>query len=183
MHFPVMTARVKAEEIAGYGAIFGWIQLVRSTDQADDDGEVGWKMDPIPVLNTLDTPFCYLGVEPTAFDAPVRSLPDSTEEAKDVDWIAHAFLCVMDDCLLTRKVKVIGGFEWGFGIAYGGLQRSGDAKRKWVRKINVKRLTQLDDLEKSWKDKLEILEVEHTLWEFGQYSPMARPHKALDSQR
>lgn len=33
-------------------------------------------MNPILVFNTLDTFFCYLGIKPTTFDAPVKSYSD-----------------------------------------------------------------------------------------------------------
>ena len=38
-------------------------------------------MDLILVLDTFDTSLCYLRIEPTGFDEPVRWLPDSDHEA------------------------------------------------------------------------------------------------------
>jgi hypothetical protein len=150
---PVLTAHVKAHDLNGYGAIFGWIQLVRSTDDEDI-----WKMDPIPVLSGLDTPFAYLGIEPTLFDAPMREMKDS----KDVDWTAHAFLCTMGRCLLERRVSVVAGFEWGWEIRF----KDGKGKGKdEERTILVKELKNIE-FEKAWTEKLDVLKKAHVGWVF-----------------
>lgn len=123
---------------------------MRSTDDEDV-----WKLDPIPVLDGLDTPFCYLGVEPTLFDAPMRG-----EKGEEVEWRAHAFLCVLGRCLLERRVGVVAGFEWGFRIVYPDRDRGVEGKRE----ITVKELRSIDVAE--WKEKLGVLKEKHGGWEF-----------------
>lgn len=124
---------------------------MRSTD---DEGV--WKMDPIPVLNGVDTPFCYLGFEPVLFDAPMRS-----KTGKDVDWRAQAFLCVCGRGLLDRQVSVVTGLEWGFDIRYEEVEVNGERERsiliKELKSINVKN---------AWNEKLEELRTRHQGWVF-----------------
>ena len=63
--FPVCRATV-TYPADGYAAIFGWTQMVRSTDAATGDFE----MDPIAIYKGVDTPFAWYGTRPELFDAP-----------------------------------------------------------------------------------------------------------------
>lgn len=103
--FPVCRATV-TYPADGYAAIFGWTQLVRSTDSATG----GFEMDPIAIYRDVATPFAWYGVRPELFDAPSRDPRD------DVDWEAHSFLCISPDAVLTGHVQAIAGFSWGFTI-------------------------------------------------------------------
>ena|SRR5215469_1013697 len=81
--FPVCRATV-TYPADGYAAIFGWTQMVRSSDAATSDFE----MDPIAINKEVDTPFAWYGTRPELFDAPCR---DSRE---DMIWECHS--SVMD---------------------------------------------------------------------------------------
>jgi hypothetical protein len=103
--FPVCRATV-TYPADGYAAIFGWTQLVRSTDTATG----GFEMDPIAIYRDVATPFAWYGIRPELFDAPAR------DPRADMDWEAHSFLCISPDAVLTRQVQAIAGFSWGFRI-------------------------------------------------------------------
>jgi len=104
--FPVCRASV-AYPANGYAAMFGWTQMVRSTDGAGHDFE----MDPIAIYRDVSTPFAWFGFLPELFDAPSRG------ERYDMDWEAHSFLCVSPDAVLTPRVQAVAGFRWGFSIS------------------------------------------------------------------
>ena len=101
--FPVCRATVRYPA-DGYAAVFGWTQLVRSTDAAT----AGFEMDPIAVYAAITTPFAWFGLRPELFDAPSR------ESEGDLDWEAHSFLCALPDAVLSRTVQAVTGFRWGF---------------------------------------------------------------------
>jgi hypothetical protein len=103
--FPVCRATV-TYPADGYAAIFGWTQLVASTDSATG----GFEMDPIAIYRDVATPFAWYGVRPELFDAPSR------DPRADMDWEARSFLCISPDAVLTRHVQAIAGFSWGFTI-------------------------------------------------------------------
>jgi hypothetical protein len=102
--FPICRARVSYPG-DGYAAVFGWTQMVRSTDQTGE-----FEMDPIAIYADVATPFAWFGVKPDAFDAPSR------ESLYDMVWEAHCFLCVSPDAVLTRRVQAVCGFSWGFTV-------------------------------------------------------------------
>ena len=104
--FPVCRATV-TYPAQGYAAMFGWTQMVRSTDSAPDKFE----MDSIALYQQIPTPYAWFGVTPELFDAPSR------EYRQDMTWEAHSFLCVSPDAVLTRHVQAITGFSWGFTIS------------------------------------------------------------------
>ncbi|HEV2368267.1 MAG TPA: hypothetical protein VGR90_00240, partial [Acidimicrobiales bacterium] len=64
--------------------LLGWVQLVRSTDNASA-GE-RFEMDPLLLFFDAPSPYCWYGTAPTLFDAPFR-LRDVAME-----WVAHSFL-------------------------------------------------------------------------------------------
>ena len=103
--FPVCRASV-SYPADGYAAMFGWTQMVRSTDAGGD-----FEMDPIAIYRDVGTPWAWYGLLPELFDAPSR------EARHDMDWEAHSFLCVSPDAVITPRVQAIAGFSWGFTIA------------------------------------------------------------------
>jgi hypothetical protein len=104
--FPVCRATV-TYPAQGYAAMFGWTQLVRSSDSDPDRFE----MDPIALYEEVATPYAWFGLRPELFDAPSRDSRD------DLGWEAHSFLCVSPDAVITRHVQAVAGFSWGFTIA------------------------------------------------------------------
>jgi hypothetical protein len=94
----------------GYHGIFGWVQLVRSTD--NNSGGREYEMDPLGLLGDVDHPFCFFGIRPTLFDAPSR------DPAPDIDWLAHSFLAIIDWAQLDRVIAIL-GFSWGFRLTEG----------------------------------------------------------------
>jgi hypothetical protein len=107
--FPVCTATVEYPA-RGYRSMFGWVQLVRSTD--NESGGVAFEMDPFALFGDAPSPYCWYGQRPTLFDAPSRPLRQTLE------WTAHSFLAVtpMDEvaAIKPRRVVPILGFSWGF---------------------------------------------------------------------
>ena len=108
--FPVCRATV-TYPADGYAAVFGWTQMVRSTDGAGS----GFEMDPIAIYRDVSTPFAWYGLTPVLFDAPSR------EARHEMDWEAHSFLCVSPDAVVSPQVQAIAGFSWGFTIAGGRI--------------------------------------------------------------
>ena len=106
--FPACKAKVRYAG-GGYRAMFGWVQLVRSTDAATVDFE----MDPYFLFPDIDSPYCFYGYKPTLFDAPGRTHRD------DLDWIAHSFLAATPTEYGARQVVPLQGFSWGFSIRSG----------------------------------------------------------------
>ncbi len=106
--FPVCRATV-TYPADGYAAVFGWTQMVCSSDSTENRFE----MDPIAIYRDVPTPFGWYGLKPELFDAPSR------ESRNDLDWEAHSFLCVSPDAVLTPRVRAIAGFGWGFTITTG----------------------------------------------------------------
>ena len=102
--FPICRASVVYPAV-GYAAVFGWTQMVRSTDQTDL-----FEMDPIAIYADVATPYAWFGVNPEAFDAPSR------QSLYDMNWEAHCFLCTSPDAVLTPRVQAICGFSWGFAV-------------------------------------------------------------------
>ncbi|HEY7946535.1 MAG TPA: hypothetical protein VID75_02600 [Acidimicrobiales bacterium] len=112
--YPVCTATVDYDG-DGYGAVFGWTQLVRSTDNAT--GGHSFEIDPIAVYQKVDTPFAWFGVKPTLFDAPIRF------EKQAMQWECDSFLCFLPDATMSRHVRAVCGFRWGFEIEGGDVMR------------------------------------------------------------
>jgi hypothetical protein len=104
--FPMCHATI-SYPARGYAAMFGWTQMVRSSDAADD-----FEMDPIAIYQQVPTPYAWFGLRPELFDAPSRG------SRYDMDWQAHSFLCVSPDAVITRQVQAIAGFSWGFTIKH-----------------------------------------------------------------
>jgi hypothetical protein len=135
--YPVCTATV-AYPRRGYRAMFGWVQLVRSTDNsvAGEDFEV----DPFALFDDTRSPYCWYGTEPTLFDAPSRSGPPPAE------WLAHSFLATtpIEEVLRggPRRVVPLLGFSWGFGLNDDEIQLRDVlplTNREWIDRLPVLR--------------------------------------------
>jgi hypothetical protein len=105
--YPVCRATV-TYPAEGYAAVFGWTQLVRSTDSDPDRFE----MDPIAIYEQVATPYAWFGIRPELFDAPSR------DSRYDMAWECHSFMCVSPDAVITRHVQAVAGFSWGFAISH-----------------------------------------------------------------
>jgi len=93
----------------GFEAVLGWIQLVRSDDNASQGR--AFEIDPLGFLGDVPHPFCWIGLSPQLFDAPSRS------RRHDLDWTAHTFPCVPDGVSdAGLEVHALLGFAWGFRI-------------------------------------------------------------------
>jgi hypothetical protein len=143
--YPVCEATV-TYPAQGYAAVFGWTQLVRSTDNAPGTFE----MDPIAIYTEIPTPFAWFGVKPVLFDAP------SYEGRPDMDWEARSFLCVSPDAVISRRVLAVTGFSWGFTIKSGEISISGP----WELGPDT------------WSSHLALLRREYPQWAFDPgYAP------------
>jgi hypothetical protein len=136
--FPVCRAQV-SYPAEGYAAVFGWSQMVRSTDQSGR-----FEMDPIAIYAQVETPFAWFGVKPEAFDAPTR------ESLDDMSWEAHCFLCISPDAVLTPHVQAICGFSWGFEIE--------------AAEIRIAKPQPLP--ESAWDAQLDLLRSSYPSWTF-----------------
>jgi hypothetical protein len=109
--YPVCTATVQFPR-RGYDAMFGWVQLVRSTDN-ESAGEQ-FEVDPFALFADARSPYCWYGTEPTLFDSPSRLV------RMPMEWLAYSFLATtpIDELLdgNARRVVPLLGFEWGFDI-------------------------------------------------------------------
>jgi len=111
--FPMAKAAVDYAD-RGYDSMMGWIQLVRSDDNLS--GGRQFEIDPLEFLGDLPHPFCWLGINPTLFDAPSRS------PRRDLDWMAQSYLCVPDgDGVNAMEVRALLGFSWGFTVRTGRI--------------------------------------------------------------
>ena len=145
--FPVCSATVTYEG-RGYRAALGWVQLVRSTDNASR-GEK-FEMDPYSPLGRLPHPFCFFGFAPVLFDAPGR------ESREDMDWIANSFLCFVAPSFLVPdaggpEARAVAGFAWGFRI------RNGEVVLRPPESLGSA----------AWDNHLPILRSEHPTWAFA----------------
>jgi hypothetical protein len=110
--FPVMQASVEYPA-EGYAADMGWLQVVRY--EVRDPGEEGTVtvFDTPPQLAETGTPYAAFGIRPTFFDAP------SIEGLREVNWGADTFLVYTPDAVLSRVLRPICGFRWGFRLHEG----------------------------------------------------------------
>jgi hypothetical protein len=109
--FPVCWADVRFDQ-GGYRAMFGWIQLVTTSDVAAP-GDPFVSIDIPPFLAQEDSPLAFFGYQPTLFDAPANpGHPDG-------EWIAESFLVAAPDVARTRRLAPITGFRWGYRLTAG----------------------------------------------------------------
>lgn len=109
--FPHCTATIDFEGL-GYDAIFGWVQLVGTSQ--DSRSTLRFTLDPLEIYDGLETPFGFHGYKPSLFDAPSRS--DLTTE---LFWLAHSFLCIAPSGPMRREIVPVAAFSWGFAIESG----------------------------------------------------------------
>ena len=134
----------------GYRALFGWVQLVRSTD-----GAVAgvFEMDPARFFEDSPAPYCFWGFAPTLFDAPSR------DSRAPMEWLAHSFLAVTPrDAGERKEVVPLLGFSWGFTI---------DA-REQITLTPPARLVASD-----WTAHLPLLRGSFPTWEFPPPAALA----------
>jgi hypothetical protein len=147
--FPVCTATVDYPR-RGYRSMFGWVQLVRSTDN-ESRGEQ-FEVDPFALFGDAGSPYCWYGTEPTLFDAPSR------RDRAPLAWLSYSFLATtpIDELLAgnPRRVVPIAGFSWGFDLH--------DDDTVVLRAIDA-----LDPT--AWESVVEVLRAEYPspLWTFA----------------
>jgi hypothetical protein len=99
----------------GYLQLFGWVQLVRSTDNTFQGEKFEMDpFDPFKMYERAPSPYCWYGILPTLFDAPSR------DDRVYLDWVAHSFLAASPLRGDRRIVTPLLGFSWGFQIAEDG---------------------------------------------------------------
>ncbi|MGH3505396.1 MAG: hypothetical protein ACRDQA_31560 [Nocardioidaceae bacterium] len=140
---PHITARVEYAG-SGYDALFGWVQLVRSTD--NESGGRGFEMDPFALFPDAPSPYCFFGFEPILFDAPAR------DTRPRMDWLAHSFLAYSPLEAEARQVVPLLGFSWSFEID--------DRAKVTIRA--VERLQVAD-----WTAHADLLETTYPDWQFA----------------
>ena len=95
----------------GYLALLGWVQLVRSTDNASHGRQFEMDpFDPFGLYERAPLPYCWYGITPTLFDAPSR------DERVPLDWVAHSFLAASPFGDNAKTAMPLLGFSWGFEI-------------------------------------------------------------------
>jgi hypothetical protein len=148
--FPACTATIEYPG-EGYRAVFGWVQLVRSTDNAFSG--TAFEMDAARFFEDSPAPYCWYGVRPILFDAPSR------DDRRPIDWLAHSFLGVTPRDAGARKLVVpLLGFAWGFRI---------DAPDR-IALVPVERLAA-----EHWNGHVEYLSASYPTWEFAPASSLA----------
>jgi hypothetical protein len=131
----------------GYRSLFGWVQLVCSTDN-ESEGE-RFELDPFALFGDAPTPYCWYGALPVLFDAPSRPVRQRLE------WVAHSFLATtpLDEVaqLKPRRVVPLVGFSWGF-TDDGSI-------------VNLHDLAVLTNGE--WEAHLDLLRETYPWWNFA----------------
>jgi hypothetical protein len=143
--FPVCTATVQYPA-RGYSAMFGWVQLIRYSDNAS--AGAAFESDPFELFADSAAPYCWYGTTPTLFDAPWPT------RRRRVDWVAHSFLGVTPlDSVPARKVVLpLLGFSWGYSLDdQGGIILH-----------PVERLSAAD-----WDGHVECLTTRYPEWSYG----------------
>ena len=132
----------------GYLQRFGWVQLVRSTDNAFQGEKFEMDpFDPFELYERAPTPYCWYGTLPTLFDAPSR------DERVYLDWVAHSFLAVSPLRGNRRVVTPLLGFSWGFHVSEDGS----------VKLVQPAALTATD-----WQSHLPYLHDFYPEWGFKE---------------
>ena len=145
--FPVCTAIVDYAA-RGYHSMFGWVQLVRSTD--NESGGLAFELDPFGLFGDAPSPYCWYGQRPILFDAPSRPV------RQPLEWVAHSFLAAtpLDEVaqMQARRVVPLLGFSWGF--------------------TDTGATTILDDIEllteSAWRMHLDVLRPGYPFWVFAE---------------
>nr|OQO20630.1 hypothetical protein B0A51_11702 [Rachicladosporium sp. CCFEE 5018] len=148
LDFPVTTAKLHCTEDEGYAATYGWIQFIHQ-DFKSSAKETKWAHDPLPITEGSGSPFIWFGPEAQLFDAPFRS--DRNEK---LDWTCHSFLAYLEDAVMTKAIKPILGFEWGY-VMNGG-------------KVTVKELKLLN-VGPAWEKQRGLLEGKFGEWKYEAF--------------
>lgn len=146
--FPVCNAKIEATEDRGYAAIYGWIQFVREAPLSSPSTMMPsdlWEIDPLPITAHTDSPFIWFGPEPQLFDGPFRV------NRTDMDWTCWSFLTYINDSVMTKSVRPIVVFEWGYRIDSGN--------------VTIKTLKFID-VHKAWEQQRELLQQKFGSWSF-----------------
>ncbi len=143
LNLPFLTATI-AIKLSGYRAMVGWVQLVRSSDNASKGA--AFEMDPFSLFAEVESPYCFYGHLPTLFDGPSRT------SRQDMSWIAHSFLAVSPVRPVARSVRPLAGFSWGFDIR--------------AQHVTFRTPTALTEDE--WHDHLTILGAAYPNWSFAE---------------
>lgn len=138
--FPVASAAVRYQG-EGYGAAMGWVQTVRMREEGSPEEQV--IVDKPPQLADDGSPYCFWGPEPSFFDAP------STTARLEL-WSAHAFLVACPDAVMTKEIRPVCGFSWGFS----NLESEPEAEA--VRTIG----------EEEWSAARSVLVERYPAWTF-----------------
>jgi hypothetical protein len=110
--FPVMQATVEYPA-EGYAADMGWLQVVRYEVRDPGEEERATVFDaPPPQLADMEMPYAAFGIRPTFFDVPAMG-------AKEALWDADTFLVYTPDAVLSRVLRPICGFPWGYRLHEG----------------------------------------------------------------
>ena len=139
----------------GYLALLGWVQMVRSSDNAFRGQQFEMDpFDPFQLYQRVPTPYCWYGIMPTLFDAPSR------DEREELDWIAHSFLAASPLHGNRKMVMPLLGFSWGFHVFDN-------------QTIVLKPLTALSAAD--WQEHLPYLRASYKEWQFMEMlSPRTR---------
>jgi hypothetical protein len=140
--------------LEGYGAVMGWIQVVRievaesSTslvpgNEKAPPGNHTW-VDVPPQLKGLGVPHVSFGRCPTLFDAPA-----STES--DIRFVADSFLTASPDALISRRSHACFGVRWGYSTKLG-------------QKPELLQLTLLG--RSDWEQAIPVLQEHFPDWSF-----------------
>ena len=157
--FPVCTATVDFPP-RGYRSMFGWVQVVRSTD--NESGGLRFELDPFGLFGDAPSPYCWYGERPILFDAPSRSVREP------LDWVAHSFLATtpLDEVAQqkARRVVPLVGFSWGFTDTGSSVILS-----------NIEVLT-----DREWTMHLDVLRQGYPMWVFSEGTEVEHDPEASD---
>lgn len=131
----------------GYRSLFGWVQVVRSTD--NESGGLRFELDPFALFGDAPSPYCWYGQRPILFDAPSRPIREPLE------WVAHSFLATtpLDEVAESaRRVVPLVGFSWGFTDT-----------SSTVILANIEVLT-----DHEWTEHLDVLRRGYPAWVFSE---------------
>jgi hypothetical protein len=140
--FPFMQASVDHPS-EGYAANMAWIQVVRYVVRDPGDEHDAIVFDVPPQFSDSDVPYFAFGVRPTVFDAP-------SIVANDVTWRAATFLVYTPDAVLSRVLRSVCGFTWGYDVRAG------------VREVKPLRVADYED----WRTILPDLRGRFATWDF-----------------
>jgi hypothetical protein len=113
--FPITRAGVSYPR-EGYAADLGWVHVVRYEVFDPGEQERTTVFDAPPQLLEVEMPYMAFGPVPSMFDAP------SIVGVREVMWDADTFLVVTPDAVLSRVLRPLCGFRWGYRIEAGEIR-------------------------------------------------------------